>query len=214
MGLASYTRALIITEVRRQLQERMGALFTAPDLERWADLAVVDIASKTRCLRTEATANTVSAQQGYTIPADCLGAWAVSRLDYLGKPLELHPWDNMYEKVPTGMALSSTGTPKWWSPYGRTVRLFPIPNASANELRIWYAKIPASFSADSVALTDLGFPETYGPAVEDFMVQRGYLLKGDSARSQAHGQAYLQSVAMASGKRMPDVPEDETRGSG
>lgn len=215
MSLADFTRTYIISEVKRQLQQKSGTagLFAAADFNAWADDACLHIASLTRCLRTEATANSVSCQQAYTIPDAALGGWAVTKVEYGAEPLEMVPWDQMEQKVPSGMTLSSSGTPRYWSPYGRSFRLFPKPDANNKEIRAFHAKMPATLSADTVSIQDLGFPQTYGPAIIDFMAHRGHLLRGDGARAQAAWALFEMHVAAAQGKEIPDAPGD-TRGSG
>jgi hypothetical protein len=217
MSLASYTRALIVTEARRQLQERLGAgaLFTSTDLERWVDLALLDIASKARCLRNEASAGNTAAQQSYTLPDDCLGAWAVNRFEYDGVKLEPRSFDQIDRDMGDGKCLSSAGTPVYYIPYGRHVKLWPVPAASGHQMRVWYAAMPDSLSADAMTLTGIGFSNAYGPAVEAYVVMRGLMLAGDMQRSAGYKQVYDDAVKSASDPSMADNdPKDTTRGTG
>ena len=214
MSAISFTRLLMITEVKRQLQQKVGGLFDDTDFDRWFDLAVADVASRTRCLRTEATAASVSAQQGYTVPDDCLGPWAISKVRYKNVRLEHHAWDTIEDVIEQGLALSSSGTPKYWSPYARSFYLTPIPNAAADEIEIWYAKTSVAVSADSVALADVGIPEVYAPAVETFIRHRGLLLGGNEEKAMGAWQLYEHQLGIESQKSVDDVAGDVARGAG
>jgi len=216
MSIASYTRALIITEVRRQLQERYGegALFQTADIERWIDLALVDISTKTRCLRTEASAYSSLGGQSYALPTDCLGSWAVTRFEYDGKRIDSIPFDqldNEFDQA-AGKTRTSRGTPKYWVPYGTGFKLWPVPQVSA-VMQIWYARVADSVSADAVSLSDIGLSNAFGPAVEDFVVRRGMMLQGDQARADAMEKVYEADLAAAAQKDMADVAPDVSRGS-
>ncbi len=214
MSVVTFTRSLMVAEVRRQLQQKVGGLFDGTDFNRWFDLAVADVASRARCVRTDATAASVSAQQGYTLDVDCVGAWGIAKVTYAGVRLEHHSWDTIEDVLESGLALSSSGTPKYWSPYGRSIYLTPIPNAAGDEIGIWYPKKPVAASADSVALDDLGIPEVYAPAIETFMRHRGLLLAGDEQTAMAAWQLYEHQLGLESRKDVDNVADDVARGAG
>ncbi len=213
MAVVSFTRALMVAEVRRQLQQKVGGAFDSTDFNRWFDLAIADVVARTRCIRAEATAASVSAQQAYALPTNCLGGWAVSRVRYKNVILQHESWATIEDMIESGLALSSSGTPVYWSGQGRTIRLTPVPNAASDEIEMWYAKATEACSADSVALSNLEIPSIYAPAVETFMRHRGLMLGGEEGKALQAWQLYERQLGIESQKDVDDVATDVAQGA-
>jgi hypothetical protein len=217
LSLLSYTRTLLVAQIRRQLGERTSGLFQDADIQRWIDEGLGDIAARTKCLRAEASADSVASQQAYTIPNNCIGAWAITRVEHNGGKLDQRGFDQVDTEfgVANGKSLSSTGTPSVWLPYGRHFKLWPIPTtATTGVMQIYYAKMPDSLSADAMSIADLGFSLAHGPAVIAWSVANGWYLAGEVARADGAMAMYERHLGNASNKMMGDNIPREARGSG
>lgn len=215
MSLIAFTRTLIVAEVRRQLGEPVAGLYADADIQRWIDISLLDIASKTRCLRVDASGNTTAATQWYDISATCLGTWAITRFEYNGKVLKPVAFDQIDTMLAdaNSKSLSSQGTPLYYIPYGRKFGLWPSPSTSGT-YHYWFAKASDTLSADAMSITALGFSLAHGAAVESFCVRRGFLFAGQPQRAEGADMAYKSDLASATEKEMADNVPEAVRGSG
>jgi len=213
VAVLSYTKQQLIDDVRRMLQEKTASRYTDTDVGRWADEAVMEIVTMTRCLRTSATATSVSGQDEYTIPADAIGAHTITRMDYDNALLRPVAWDQIGEHADSKQALTTVGSPRLWSRWARSLYVWPVPNSS-KVMKIWYAKMPRSLTGTGDSLTGLGVPECYGPAIEEAMLRRGLLMAGRQDEVQKAWEREQALLGPAADKEMPDATPNTSRGSG
>ena len=213
MSVISYTRALLVADVRRMLAEKTAGRYADADIERWADEAILDVCTRTRCLRAEATASSVTGQAEYTIPTNFLGSWAITRTTFDGTELNKAAFDAVEELLEPGETLATQKTPRFWCPHGRQIVLVPTPSA-VKTIKVWGAKKADALSGDSDTLANLGLDESYGPAIEDFMTHRGLMMAREYDKALAVWQMYERKVGVASDKAMPDAREESSRGAG
>ena len=213
MSIMSWTRDLMIADVRRLLREKTAGRFADVDLERWSDEGILEVCTRTRCLRSSFTAAAVSGQANYSIPTNLLGAWAISRVEFNSVELEKAAFDDVEELLQTGETLATLKTPRYWCPLGREIVLVPTP-ATTDTIRVWGAKKAEALSGGPDTLANLGIDESYGPAVEDFMLHRGLTMAGKFQESMVVWQGFERKVGVTSDKTMPDTRGESTRGSG
>lgn len=213
MSLIAYTRTQLVTQVRAQIQERTASMVTDAEIQRWLDIALLDVAASTHCLRATASAACSASQQMYTLSATCLGPWALTRVEYAGRKLECKSFDTI-DEVLGGSNLSSQGDPMHYFAYGRQIGLWPVPAVNSAVLKYWYARHSESLSADAMSITTLGFSLAHGPAIESYATARGLQFKGKLQEAQGALQAYQRDLSRADGKVMPDNVPDELRSSG
>jgi hypothetical protein len=213
MPVLTYTRAQILDDVERMIQDISNTRFKATQLERWADDAVNEIVTRTQCTKEVATANAVSGQQSYTLPPDCIAGWAVSKVDFANLRLEQAPWDRIRDMRGVDKNLTAQGTPKYWSVFGRGLYLTKIPNTT-DLIRIWYAKIARAFTGSADTLSALGVPTALGPAVEQAMVVRAMQMGGDLQKAQEALQLLDRLVPPYQVGKLLEPGDDAARGSG
>jgi len=213
MSIMSWTRTLLVADVRRLLREKTAGRFADADIERWADEGILEVCTRTRCLRAEATAAAVSGQAEYTCPSNFLGAWAVSKVTFNGNELEKVSYDKVKDLLQPGESLTSQATPRFWSPHGRQLILTPIP-ITTDTIKVWGAKKGEALSGDTDTLANLGIDESWGPAIEDYMQHRGLMMVGKYQEALLVWQGFERKVGVVSNKSMPDAREESSRGAG
>jgi hypothetical protein len=213
MPVLTYTRAQILDDVERMIQDISNTRFKATHLARWADDAVNEIVTRTQCVKEVATANAVSGQQSYTLPADCIAGWAVSKVDFANLRLEQVPWDRIRDMRGVDKNLTAQGTPKYWSVFGRGIYLTKIPNTT-DVMRIWYARIARAFTGSADTLSALGVPTSLGPAVEQAMVCRAMQMGGDMDKLQEALTLLDRLVPPYQAGKLLEPADEAARGSG
>ena len=212
MAILTYTRAQLLDDVERYIQDISNTRYSATALERWADDAVNEIATRTQCCKEVATAAAVSGQQSYTLPSDCIAAWAVAKVDFNNLRLEQVPWDRIRDYPGVDKNLTAQGTPKYWSVWNRAIYLTKIPNTT-DTIRIWYAKIPRAFTGSADTLSNIGIPTALAPAVEQAMVARAMQMGGDVQKVQESRQLLDLTLAPYVQAKLVHAGEDATRGA-
>ncbi len=216
MSLMTYTRATILAEVRNQLRTPSTGTISDANIITWIDKGCLDVSVRTKCIRADCTGTSVSGQQKNTIPAECLGAKTISRLEFDGAVLQGPvPFNEIDERL-KGNALSAQGAPKFWVPYGRAVYFYPIPASAYHDktMHLYCAIMSDAMAASGTTLASLGIPELYGPAIETFARHKGLLKLGEEAKALEAWKLYLMQVGQAADQRMPDVNIEATAGAG
>lgn len=212
MATIAYTRTTLVSDVRLLLQERTAARFQDADLERWADEGIAFVAAATRSLRkADATVTSVSAGDGsYDIPADSVGAWAISDVYYDGTPLEKTPFDRRRQRVEQGLSPTTSATPKYWSPFGDKIYLTPPNTVSGKTITMFTAYLPAALSA---AGSPLPLRVAYGAVVEDYMLHRAFMLNGQREEANRAWGRCIFKLKTIFDKTMPDIDPEAQRGT-
>lgn len=200
MAVISYTLTLMRTDVRRMLQERVEGRFTDTDVDRWINEGATFVAASTRCMRSSTTATAVTGTDEYSMPSDCPGAWAITRLDWDGVPLNEVAFEKKNDALAPGTDVTAQNVPQVWSAYGEKYVLTPPPN-SAGTMKAWHAQIPDVITTND----ELPLPCIYGPAVILYAVAKGLFLKGAYQLATQTWQQFLLTVQMVSQKGMPDM---------
>lgn len=212
MPIMTYTRAQILDDVERLIQDISNTRYKTAHLERWADDAVNEIVTRTQCLKEVATAAAISGQQSYTLPSDCIAGWAVAKVEFNSLRLEQVPWDRIRDMPGVDKNLTAQGTPKYWSVWGRGLYLTKTPNTT-DTIKIWYAKIARAFTGSADTLSNLGVPTSLGPAIEQAMVWRAMQMGGDAQKAQEALSLLDRIVPPYSVGQLVHAGDDATRGS-
>ncbi len=215
MAIIAYLRSALRADARRMLQERTEERFLDADFDRWADESCAFVAAATRCLRTTTASSTSATQSAYDMPTDCIGSWAITRVEIAGVPLDKAPLEKAKGLLAAhypGLSSTTAGTPKLWCPYGQKFYLVPPPSSTgSNDITVYYAELPEAMTADANAMP---IPTIYGPVVEKLMVSRGLWLKGKRAEGQGLENEAIKLMMMVSGKQMADASEEANASAG
>lgn len=172
MGLASATKTLqdVIDRVTRQFGDESGSQVTTADITRWANAAQLEIVKKNRILKAQSTTSSVSGQQTYSFSS--LNILNVEHLHYKGQPLtymgftEAQEYINKYDPTQT-----QSDTPNIWYEWGTVLYLYPVPNASGDDVTLYYITTPAIVQNTTDILS---VPDTYFEAVVSFILAQAY----------------------------------------
>ena len=216
MSLMSYTRAAIWTEVRNQLRESTTDTITDTDLENWTNRGILDLSVRTKCIRADCTGTSVSGQQANTIPDECIGAKTITRIEFDGVKLDGPIPFNEIDQYLGGAALTAQGQPKYYVPYGRSVRFYKVPGTDyhAKTMHLFCATMADAMAASGTTLASLGIPELYGPAIETFVRHKGLIKLGEEQKALEAWKLYLMQVGEMANQGMPDVNAEATAGAG
>lgn len=147
----------IIDQVRLTLVEPVAGFWSNDELLGWINRAETDFVNKTRLLEDDDTSATQIGVNEYPLPSNCLSVRAVMYNDITDtsqvdnwirlKPSNL---EKTLQQSPNFLALASSvqNTPASYLIWGRTLYLFPCPNA-ASTLKIFYKAKPITLQLAS-----------------------------------------------------------------
>ena len=118
------TVAEISTRVKRQFGDDYGAQITDDDILRWINDAMRDIALRNNLLQIKAATAVVDGQQDYTLPSNLLTLAAIRFGTTKLQALNPQEADEFVAEN------TGEGTPQFYSVWGSTISLYPIPDAA------------------------------------------------------------------------------------
>jgi hypothetical protein len=170
----------IAIRVKRQFGDEFGAQITDADILRWVNDAMRDIALRNNLLQVKAVTATVANQQDYTLPADMLTLHSVRYGTDKLQSLTLSEADTFMDTTS-----SNAGTPVYYSQWGSTISLYPIPSDAATSLNIYYTRQP-------VVVDDLSdapeLPAAYHLRLVEYCIAQAYELDSEP-------ESYAQKMA-------------------
>lgn len=146
----------ILTRVRDRLDEvsTTGGQWTQPQLRRWYNDALNDIARFTHHLTTSTDIAVAAGAAEVNIPGTVLEIQHVYYAPDGGTeviPLTAYHWDAM-DAIWGSWQNHASGDPSAYAPWGYSpnlkVRLYPVPSRAGN-LRVFHAKQPTPITTDS-----------------------------------------------------------------
>ena len=129
----------------------------------WA--AQMILARETHCIERVYTTTTTSGTREYSVPTLALG---IKRVTYNGQKLEPYSFrvDDLFTVL--NESTTSTGTPKFYVLWNRTLYLRPIPDSSSATLRIYTFNKPDETASGGT----LDVPEAYHLMLADYLLWR------------------------------------------
>ncbi len=136
----------IVTAVQRQSGDSAGAVFTRPDILRWANEGQLYIVRKTECLQSHKETGTQSTDNSYELPDDFLFMKRATLDNLLLTERSIDDLDLVSSYVDT----VSSGTSLFYYLWNQVLTLFPSPQLSGSgNLDIWYVKAPLPLLDDN-----------------------------------------------------------------
>lgn len=194
----------IQTRVKRTFGDESGVQVTDTDIIRWINDGQRQIVLQNEgLLETTATADAVSGQQEYALPADTLIFRSVKyktvgyNAYYHMKGFSFNEF-NEYIDGWEGEAYVN-GIPEIYTLYAGNLILFPIPSDSfANALKIYYNRKPIEVET-SVDTPDL--PELYHESLVKYCLQQAYELDEDLEAAGAKSQELVGDIQLLRGRQ-------------
>lgn len=186
----SLTVSEIAIRVKRQFGDEYGAQITDDDILRWVNDAMRDIALKNNLLPVKSSTALVAGQQDYTLPTDLVTLDTIRYGTTKLQPLSQQEADEFMDTTTT-----NTGTPLYYSRWGSTISLYPIPDSSAvsgGSLALYYNREPN-------AVTDLSstpeIPRVYHLRLVEYCIAQAYELDESAEQYAAKMQQFNNNVA-------------------
>lgn len=184
------------TSIRNELAETNSAgFFSDSDILNLINRAQIDIAERTRCLKTWAETSAVAGVQSYALPSDCL---MMERITYDGVKLD---------RFPLGSITNLDGKPEGYCIWGADI-ILDKNIVEPKLLKMYYAQKPDKLSLDA---DEPQIPTEFQELIVEFACWKA-LLSDDNPRATSHQNNYLEGIAEM--KRslgyMYDVPKQMT----
>lgn len=138
----------ILADLRSRLQEPTASLRTDGDLKLWLNLALREVAERTRYFNVSVSGSSVASTGSYSLTS---GTFLITRhIDALGLKQVVYNGaeiDQAKERdLPVLRNSTSEGTPSQWFVYNGSIELFPIPSA-VKTMKLYAWQYPAEMSA-------------------------------------------------------------------
>ena len=144
----AHTHLEAVTELRDRLFEATAATWTNPQLVRFLNEGLRDVARRTLCLTTQATISSVAGTGEYTLASDILRVFRVEWIPGTGRRQVLAPrpyqamdaaWWNDQDRTSSDPLLYTV----WGNSPTARLKLYPVPDTSVvNGIRLFYARLP------------------------------------------------------------------------
>lgn len=191
----------IATRVKRTFGDESGVQITDADIIRWINDGMREIASNNDVLQVKGTLSSVSGQQAYNQPADCLtlrSLWYKNiKLDYMTIAQAEESIVNM------GTSTAPSGDPTLYWIWADVINMYPIPaDSTAAQITVFYTRTPV----DVVNLGDaIDLPVAYHNALVTYVLKQAYELDEDWTASTNKFSEFQSGLN--------DLKENETVGA-
>lgn len=186
---------MTLAEIRTAVRERLDdPTFETAKIDRWANWVIADICTRANFpfLEGSTTTSTVASTQDYTITT------IDSTIDKIRSVIDITNETNLqfmdpHEMDATYLDMSddTTSKPLYWTIYGDTLRLYPIPD-DAYTLQIRFKKTPTTLTNT----TDVAeIPDRYVEAVVLGTYQKALEWNDDFDYAAAIQNQYEQKVS-------------------
>lgn len=193
------TQSNLLQMVRDRLDEQTESSWLDTELRRWINQGAREVARRTETLQTTSTIAMSSGVQQYTAPTDVIRIYRVEYLDTssIVYPLEYRDFNTM-DGVWWSSQLTASGRPMLWTAWGfpptLKIILYPTPDTSATNIKVYYYKLPTVIAEDgSNPNTTLDIPNGWEDLLVDY-VEYNALRKDRDPRWQEAKALFEQHV--------------------
>lgn len=198
------TQAQILRMARDRLDDppAESPSFSDPELIRWMNEGMIDIARRAECLSTTDTVAVTAADGEYTGPTDIVRIYRVEFIDGDDQRfvLEYRQPNQMDVVWGSHQTITQSAVPQFYTTWGfppsLTIQLAPVPSQNGT-LKVYYHRLPTELAEDgSAAGTSVDMPNGWENLIVDYMVARAFLRDRATDYYQLAQQEYLEHVAM------------------
>lgn len=190
----------LTTEVRDMINEPTAAAWSDQQLRKWLNEANRDLARMTRHYKGNATVVSVAGQQDYVLSSSVIAvehAWYndgsrdlpltprhIENMDMIWGDLQTQTGAYPSFFITIGYATGATGI---------TLRLFPVPSVSANNIKLLTAILPTAMPLVGSDATLVDVPPAWYDALADYCTFKALQRDRDPQRRwQEHYQLYIE----------------------
>jgi hypothetical protein len=195
--MAFATLQQLVSNVRSALTDTHAGRFTDLEIIQLLSRAWREYANEGEFLEGTQTTDVTSGTAAYTVATD-IGK--IIRVTCYGRRCAWIDYRELATLNSDGQAITQTGKPKYYSLWGETITLFPIPDTTTSStLIINYWKIPVDFTLAQLT-TDLQtlevVPEAFGP-LQDFATSECWLWLGNPQMARFYFERWNEARKMA-----------------
>lgn len=189
MTLISSTSGDVANYVKRQFGDESGVQIQDSDIIRWINQGQMEIVSKNLVLRSTSVTLSVVGQDTYTKPDDCLRVTAIKYDTNLLKSMGFDEYQLKFQGTQT------PDTSVYWTEYGNSLILAPIPKDDSINITIYYIPEPT----DVVSIGDsLSVPDRYFDRLCEFVMSKAYELDEDWQAHQVQRNLFEENLTQLS----------------
>lgn len=198
------TGAEVRSYVRRAFGDEDSVQIKDEDIVRWINAAQRNISISQNVLKQVSTTGVVSGQVEYDISG--LPILQIQTIHYRGRPLDHRSFQNAEEHILSNDPdRTQTGTPTMWYSWGTTLFLWPTPDSSGDDLKLYYLSRPENIATIG---DQLSLPDQYFDRIVEFVMSQAYELDEDNQNSDFKLGQFKEGLAEMAGN--PDRPQNNT----
>ena len=200
---ASMTAQDVISHVLRQFGDEANVQVTNDDILRWINAGQSEIFIKAEPLKAQTTADLISMQTDYAMPAGILRVQNITVNGLAVEPLSTQEFEEYIQKHDPNSI--SSGQPTIWSEWGGTLSFYPKPDAGAvGGIRLRYVKAPTKVTAPA---DELSIPDAFYNRLVEYVLQQVYELDENFSAADTKAQQFAQNLEgqVSRNQVVPDV---------
>lgn len=169
----------VATDVKRTFGDEASVQVNDSDIIRWVNEAQIEIVSKNQILTAQAT--TPSIVNVYDYDVSGLNIQNIHSIHYNGAKLKALSFVDFEDLVlKDDPYRNAAGIPELWARWGNSVTLYPTPNSSGTDIKIYYYALPTP-PVDTTS--DLSLPDNYYPRILEYVLSKAYEMDENFAAS-------------------------------
>ena len=163
----------VATDVKRTFGDEASVQVTDSDIIRWVNQAQIEIVSKNQILTAVATivGGSVANQYAYSLAG--LNIQAIKSIHYRGVKIDYLTFQESEEYITKDdpQHAATAAMPSFWYQWANELSFYPTPNASGDEIKIYYYALPTTVAA----VTDfLSLPDNYYSRIVEYCMSQAY----------------------------------------
>lgn len=181
----------VAIRVKRQFGDESSVQVTDEDIIRWINDAQNDIGQAQEILETTAISTSVANQETYPIPSDIINLRSVYYNGFKVRVVSLQEYDTYVSQWQEDPNNPQTGTPDIFYSWATEIRLFPVPESSGQQIKLYYSQFPPPVVNMGDALS---IPIKYHNRVVEYCLQQAYELDENFEASTLKGSQLSSSL--------------------
>lgn len=158
------TPSEIETAARRKYNSVNSGFFSSNEVYDLIYQAELEIARETKMLEGLTTTTSTASTRDYAYPT---GVLEIKRVEYDGQKLEKIDFREDDSITVFDSNATTEGTPLYYTDWGNTLYLRPVPDTSSVQIRIYYYKMPTAVTSASQTLE---VPALFHMSIVDYVV--------------------------------------------
>lgn len=163
----------VATRIKRQFGDESGVQVTDEDVIRWINDAQNEIGQAQELIETTSTGTSTAQTETYDLPANIINLRGVYFEGRQLRKLSMQEYDIWVREYLDGVAYPSYGTPEVFCVWADQIRMYPVPDASGRQIKLFFTEFPTAVvtTADQLSL-----PIKWHNRIVEYCLQQAYEL--------------------------------------